>query len=335
MFACLVMGVWLFYNFLAPFVLGLFFAYMGLPFVRRFEQWKWPRSLGICLYLCIISVGLLGLFFLLVPMLIQPLVQAWKGLASSQKTIKSLLIMFKVKDSWISSIPMAQTLLDTALNVLQDSLMTLAQWGLALMRRSVALGSVILWTCLTPMISFYFLKDWPEIQQAFWHSIPRRFRRDMSDFMTDIDLRLRGYLQGQWRVCIVLSCYYGLVFSLLQLQSGLILGALTGCLVFVPYMGIAISFVVVTMTHIFSVGGQSTFPPIFMAFLGGQALESLYLTPIWIGNRVRLHPLTVLFFVLMCSMSGSTLIVIFSVPIAIIVTAVLRKSIAPSQDEGQ
>ena len=111
----------------------------------------------------------------------------------------------------------------------------------------------------------------------------------------DVDAVLSEFLRGQVLVMMALAAYYVLGLWLAGLEYAVPVGVLTGLLVFVPYLGYATGFVLALATAILQFEG---WPPILgtLAVFGfGQALESFFLTPRLVGERIGLHPLAVIF----------------------------------------
>jgi len=148
-------------------------------------------------------------------------------------------------------------------------------------------------------------KMWPQL--LLW--LPEYRREKVATLIRPLELRLGGYVRGQVLVSVAVAIILGTGLTLLQVKYSLILGLIAGLMNVVPFVGSII-------TCVFSIvvaANQS--PMLGLATLGlfafEQWLESNFIVPHLIGKNVDLHPLIVLFSLLI----GGTL---FGLPGAII-----------------
>ena len=88
---------------------------------------------------------------------------------------------------------------------------------------------------------------------------------------------------------LALAVYYSTALLIGGLQSWLSIGLLTGLLVFVPYIGFAIAWPL-RWCRPPGAGSLSGLLTIAVVYGLGQLLESFYLTPKLIGDRMAFTP---------------------------------------------
>lgn len=316
----------------APFILGLYFAFAGLPFVRFFCRYYDSRALGSFIFVFILGTVFLSLFFLIVPILYHPLTQIWQGF--HQDTLYR--VVKNVLSTWMGEIPV-ENIHEISLFLAKSAYEGLAgslQWLASLAGRTAS--STLMWFVLTPLMSFYFLKDWPWMVRYVWRLLPRRWYGQMIPVSRDIQRRLHRYIQGQMIVCGILAIYYSVCLSVLHLHHGEVLGLLSGIFSFIPYGGLFVGFTTLLTVNLVEMGAALPFLGILGVFVGAQILEGMYLTPVFIGRRVHVHPLTILFMLVLCGTWGGILMLFFSVPLAIIATSVgeAYKSVAEKRERN-
>ena len=117
----------------------------------------------------------------------------------------------------------------------------------------------------------------------------------MRTLARDIDHVLSEFLHGQMMVMASLAAYYAIALWIAGLQYAVPIGILTGLLVFVPYVGFGIGFLLGTLAALLQWNGLPGFAAILAVYGVGQLLENYVLIPGLVGKRIGLHPLAVIF----------------------------------------
>ena len=153
----------------------------------------------------------------------------------------------------------------------------------------------------------------------FYALLPRDYSHTIREQLNEIDVTLSGFIRGQTNICLLMACYYGILLSLVGINFGLLIGVLSGLVLFIPFVGFLSSFiftVIVTMLQ-FPDGGRLI--AVLVIFGIGAVLENSVLTPRLVGRNVGLHPLWIIFGML----SGAALFGFVGILISVPVTAVI------------
>jgi predicted PurR-regulated permease PerM len=148
---------------------------------------------------------------------------------------------------------------------------------------------------LIPMVLFYLLVDWNSIIAKTGHLIPRKYIAKTHEIAMEVDAVLAEFLRGQLTVMLLMSVFYTAGLWLVGLELALPIGILSGLLGFVPYLGIALGLGLAILSGLLQFGTLHDLIPILIVFGIGQVIESMALTPYLVGDRIGLHPLTVIF----------------------------------------
>jgi predicted PurR-regulated permease PerM len=159
---------------------------------------------------------------------------------------------------------------------------------------------------LIPVYVFYFLAEKKGIQDSWTDYLPiheSKMKVEIVFVLRSINDSLIVFFRSQ---VLVAMCVGGLLiigFSIIGLRYGVLLGFIAGILGIVPYLGVMLSIVpAVTISIIQSSG--ILHPLLTLGVFGiVQLLEGLVISPKIIGDRVGLHPLTVIISI----MIGTTL----------------------------
>ena len=166
------------------------------------------------------------------------------------------------------------------------------------LQSSLAVLNLISLVFITPIVTFYLLRDWDRMVAAVLSVVPPRGRPLAQHLADEIDDVLAGFLRGQGLVCVFLACFYAAGLALVGLQHGAIIGLLTGLFSFIPYVGMFAGVVVGLTVAVFQFGTFWQVAMVAAVFAIGQFIEGNFLTPRVVGQRIRLHPVWVIFAVL-------------------------------------
>jgi predicted PurR-regulated permease PerM len=109
---------------------------------------------------------------------------------------------------------------------------------------------------------------------------------------------LGHYLRGQLRVIAALASYYTLALLLAGFDLALPLGVLSGVSLLIPYLGFGVACALALLAGALQFSGTYGVVAALVIYGGGQVLEGFVLTPYWVGERIGLHPLAVIFLLL-------------------------------------
>lgn len=168
---------------------------------------------------------------------------------------------------------------------------------------------------LIPIILFYFLRDWTKIIENMKSLLPLKSRHKILGILSSINSLLAAYIRGQLNICLMLSIYYSISFTVIGIDLALLLGILTGFLVIIPFIGTFISFLL-TLTVGYLTFATTKLFYIIVVYLIGNICESYILTPKIIGDKIGLHPLWIIFSIFACGSLFGFIGIFFAIPIA-------------------
>ncbi|HEY9785539.1 MAG TPA: AI-2E family transporter, partial [Candidatus Obscuribacterales bacterium] len=145
-------------------------------------------------------------------------------------------------------------------------------------------------------LATYFVIEANDIWPKLLRWLPHGKRERFAELILPLQARMGGYVRGQILVSIAVATFLAAGLSLLGVNNGLVLGALAGLFNIVPFVGSMISLVlsvVVALNQSVLLGGL-----VVGLFAVEQWLESSFITPHLLGRQVDLHPLIVLFAIL-------------------------------------
>lgn len=325
--------LWLLAPVLAPFVVAAVLAYALTPVVDRIDglaRGKVPRLVAVLLVEVLFVLAVLGVLLLIVPILAKeiPLMREQFPLLLDRMnaTVKPLLAQYGVHLSLdVESIKsFVMRYLNANVEDALGSILTSVKLG-----GSVALA-VVGNAILIPVALFYLLMDWDRFVSQVRGLIPPRMRATTDSFVHEADEVLGQYLHGQLLVMGILAVFYSLGLALFGLDLALPIGVFTGLAIFVPYLGFGIGLVLALLAGLleFATTSGVSYALIMVAVVYGvgQLVESLYLTPRLVGERIGLHPLAVIFALLAFGQLFGFVGVLIALPASAVLLVAIRRA---------
>ncbi len=173
---------------------------------------------------------------------------------------------------------------------------------------------------ISPVVSFYLLRDWDKVMNKADNLLPREYSKTIREQLTLINETLAGYIRGQSNVCLLLGIFYAIGLSIVGLDFGLFIGLATGILAFIPFVGLFIGMATGIGVAYFQFGGDfQSIGMVVGVFVIGQFIEGNFVTPKLVGDKVGLHPVWIIFGLL----AGGSLFGFTGILLAVPVTAVI------------
>jgi predicted PurR-regulated permease PerM len=220
--------------------------------------------------------------------------------------------------------PWEQKLASAAVSWLPKAVPAVGNWLSEQISRVAAWFGLLAGLALVPVYCFYFLIEKKGIQRKWTDYLPvqeSRVKEELVFVLTSINDRLIVFFRGQVLVAACDGVLYGIGFFAVGLNYAVLLGLIAGVLSIIPYLGAILTLVPALVLAAVQFHDW-LHPLLVLAVFGGvQLLEGLVISPKIIGDRVGLHPLTIIIAVMIgTTLLGGVLGGILAIPL----TAALR-----------
>ncbi len=322
------MLVWLLGPVLTPFVVAAVLAYALTPLVDKLDGLlggKVPRVLAVVLVEVVFVLVLLAVALLIVPILAKeiPLLReqlpvlvdklnAWASPLLANLGIKFTLDAATVKAFAIKYFNA------NAEDTFSSIVSSLKLGGSVAL---VIVGNLV----LIPVALFYLLMDWKNLVLKAKALVPRRLQARFESFTGESDEVLGQYLRGQLLVMVILAAYYSIGLALFGLDLALPIGVFTGLAMFVPYVGFGIGLILAVLAGLLQFASYKALVMVALVYGSGQIIESLFLTPRLVGERIGLHPLAVIFMLLAFGQLFGFVGVFIALPASAVLLVAIRR----------
>ncbi|MFH1739509.1 MAG: AI-2E family transporter [bacterium] len=204
-----------------------------------------------------------------------------------------------------------------------------------------ALSKVISWTggavtfvttlVLVVIGLFYLLLDYEKLGAAIPRFVPPVVREEFCRIWNAIDKQLSGFLRGQITVAICVGILSAILYTIAGVDFGILIGLFAGVCNVIPYLGSIMGFlpaVVSTIVEQYANGmGATIWQLVWVCVAFGviQAMEGLVIGPRVMSTAVNLHPVMIMFALILGGSLGGILGMLLAVPVACVVRILIHE----------
>ena len=333
---------------LIPLAIAGVIAYLLDPIVDWFQKKRgFKRQNAIILVFCIAVLLVGGVVASVVPSLISQVNELTtefpKQAKKFQESVSSIVntgdpakptntstsapakpVWFEMPREWMKNVGVTN---EKVREFMVDAVAKISAWGLEQLKKVMSLFGFLAGLALVPVYVFYFLLEKRGIKQNWTDYLPvheSRVKEEIVFVLHSINDCLIVFFRGQVLVAMCVGALLTTGFLVIGLEYAILLGVMAGLLSIIPYLGVALSIIpafVLSMIQFVPDHGWLKPVLVLVVFAAVQAMEGLFISPKIIGDRVGLHPLTIIVAV----MVGTTLLGgIMGGVLAIPLTAALR-----------
>ena len=317
---------WLFFSaILPPLLLAVIQYYIMNPLVDILEKkLKVPRVLTIVVLFIIVIAILIWIINTLIPIAqgqINALIKNWPHIWNDSTNA----VQEALRDPRLHSVKSnLQSMVDNAQKTLFRSGQDAFNTTLGNITSAVNIITMVGMTLLTaPFILFFMLKDGNQLRPYITKFAPQRWQESFSKLLYDINYALASYIRGQITVAFWVGVMFSIGYTVVGLPYGLALAILAGFMNLIPYFGTFIAFIPALAISIMS--STSMLIKVLVVFMIEQTIESRLISPLVMGNKLEMHPITTILVLIGASSVWGLWGVIFGIPIYAILKIIVSR----------
>jgi len=307
-------------NMLAPVLAAVIIAYMLEGLVSWLEHHNVSRLPAVLIvflpFMAFLIFLLLGLFPLLSGQVSQLVSELPKMIATGKESL------LRLPELYPNFITPAQV--EELMATITAAVKTLGQNVLSLSLASITgLFTLLVYLILVPVLVFFFLKDKSKLLGWLNTSLPRE-RALITRVWVEMNQQIGNYVRGKFVEILIVGIVTYIVFAIMGINFSVLLGALVGLSVIIPYIGAVVVTLPVALIGYFQWGWSSELAYIMVAYGVIQALDGNVLVPWLFSEAVNLHPIAIIVAVLVFGGMWGFWGVFFAIPLATLVKAVVH-----------
>lgn len=279
---------------ITPFIYALVLAYLLNPAVRYLEKKKIKRGFAILIVFLGIIAGLSLLFMSFVPMLANDLVVFDSEIPNIFRFIES--VVEELQQGRVPFLPdfvLDYVDIDSELERISSAVRAAFS---NLSSFIIASTGTLLDIIMTPIITFYYLKDKEKLTEKASNFIKQDKYNKLETMAKDINRVIGGFIRGQLIVAAFVGILTGVGCAVIGVPYSMTIGFVAGLTNIVPYFGPWIGGILPVILALMSSPITAVWVTIWILVV--QQIESSFISPQVMSHSVGLHPLTVIFSVL-------------------------------------
>ncbi|MEB3101997.1 AI-2E family transporter [Ferviditalea candida] len=313
----LIMNVYVFLRaVLAPFLIAMIISYMLNPIVRLLNERKVPRTVAVLLIYAVFITSVTVIMLNLIPMFMKQLKELNEHMP--QLTMKA--------QNWYDGINRNKLLPDSIREGINRSLINMENQ----ISRSVSkfvneIGStlnMLFVAFIIPFLAFYMLKDYQLIEKTALAVVPQAHRKKTIRLLIDIDTALGNYIRGQLLVCLIVGILSYIGYRLIGMPYPLLLASLVAIFNIIPYLGPF--FGAAPAILMASTISMKMVLMVVIVNMVVQILEGNVVSPQVVGRTLHMHPLMIIFALLVGGELAGVIGLILAVPLFAVMKVILQ-----------
>ena len=298
---------------IVPLMLSGFFYYLLRPLINAMERRKFNRTLAILLIYLAFGIVVVGFSIGVWPSLrtqLMNLVENAPDLFTSLSVQvgklehNGVVSSFLPKD--VNPISKLADYLNKGFTVLSDYISGLLSF--------FSNFAIVLITF--PILLFYMLKEGGKFGEQVVSFIPKRFRRDGTEVMDEIDRMLSSFIVGRVIVNMALGVLMYAGFLIIDLPYALLLTVVAVILNFIPFIGSFLSSVPIVIIGFIEAPSIAVWSIVIITL--AQQIQDNLIAPYVIGKQLDIHPLTTIILVLVGGDIAGILGILLIIPVYMI-----------------
>ncbi len=310
---------------LTPFFVAALFAYLGNPLVTRLVRWRFPRLGAVVSVFLFMLFAVVIMLAFLIPLLEEQVMILFNKLPLMLTWLQTIALPW-ANAHWDMNL---QLDVPTIKSAITDHWQEIGNWSGSFIKTLTHSGTVlvvvVLNLVLIPVVTFYLLRDWPTLIQNIKDLFPRRILPVVSSLLSQSNEVVSAFFRGQLLVMLALGVIYSLGLSIIGVDLALLIGFVIALLSIVPYLGTIVGLFIAVIATLFQFHDITHLIYVAILFTVGHVLEGFVLTPWFIGDRIGLHPVAVIFAVLAGGQLFGFVGVLLALPVAAVIMVLLRK----------
>jgi predicted PurR-regulated permease PerM len=298
---------------LLPIIISIFLYYALRPLVRFLQRKKINKSIAIIMTLLFLILCLTLVIYLGGSAVKDQFVNSLTGNTGAVEFGKNLL------DS-----SLGKFISDTAFleNILQASRQFIVQLSSNIFVVFSAVGNIGTQVLLVPFILFYFLKEDRKFAEGFIAILPEEHKKNIRELLKQIDSALTVYISGQLMVALIIGVLMFIGYLIIGMPNALFMGFFAMITSIIPFIGPLLGIVPALLIAITLSGGMLIKVAITAIIV--QQVEGNLITPNIMGNKLNVHPLSVILIIIISVTLFGVLGAFVAIPVYVVLTITIK-----------
>ncbi|WP_053375360.1 AI-2E family transporter [Paenibacillus sp. FJAT-27812] len=307
----------LFSMIIVPLMLAAFFYYLVRPLVNVMERHKVNRTFAVLLIYLAFAVIMAGFSIVVWPSLRTQLFNLVENAPTLFTSLSDQVEELQHNRFLSTFLPQDSNLLSKLTEYLNKGFTLLTDYlsGLFAFFSNFAIVLITF-----PILLFYMLKEGGKFGEQIVSFIPKRFRKDGTEVMAEIDHMLSSFIVGRVIVNLALGVLMYVGFLIIDLPYALLLTVVAVILNFIPFIGSFLSSVPIVIIGFIEAPSIAIWSIVIITI--AQQIQDNLIAPYVFGKQLDIHPLTTIILVLVGGDIAGILGILLIIPVYMILKIV-------------
>ncbi|MDQ0247106.1 putative PurR-regulated permease PerM [Bacillus fengqiuensis] len=297
-----------------PILIAGFLYFLFNPIVKFLIKYKVPRNLAI-LILYVVFIGLMSVGIgVVAPVLSEQITDLVRNLPSYISKTGTFFEGLS-QSKWFKWV-LGQEFI--SLEKVEDTLTSYAASLPDNVTKSMTMvfgviANITLTVVTVPFILFYMFKDGYKFPKAAVRFLPVSYRKDGLHIIEETSETLAAYIQGQFLVALFVGIFTFIGYLIIGLPYGLTLAIIVAITNIIPYLGPFIGGTPAVIIALLDSPTKALLVIVVITIV--QQIDGNFISPLVIGKRLDIHPLTIIIILLVAGNLAGVLGMILGVPL--------------------
>lgn len=185
--------------------------------------------------------------------------------------------------------------------------------------------SILTIIVIVPFIVFYFLKDGHKLKPYLLRHIPHSVEAEGSKILAEVDKTLSTYIVGQFIIALADGAMMYVGYLIIGLENALVFAIFATLLTVIPFLGPFIGIIPALISSLLISPFMALKVLILMIIV--QQVEGHLITPQVMGKRLDIHPLTVIFLLLVAGSLYGFVGILIAIPAYSVLKVIVKNFI--------
>lgn len=297
-------------------ILAMILSYILDPFANKLQAAGLNRTLGITLILATVILILVFISTSVIPIVANQMAEL-----TAQLSIENIRqIVIKIESQLTGKFDFIPPgFLEENVTVAMNELFNINQISSVVTNALGIFTNIFSAVLVVPFAAFFFLKDGSKIRRDLLRIVPNKYFETTLTVIDKIEQRLSLYFRSVLLQSILVALSSWGTLSIAGLDNAMSVGIAVGLANTIPYFGPILGYFLSIIVSIIETGNFSLVAACVMAILVVQLLDNLFFQPMLFSRSADMHPVAILFIILIGAETAGILGMLVAIPIATVI----------------
>lgn len=303
-------------------VLAMILSYILDPLVNRLQRMGLNRTLGITLTLSAVIMLVVYISTNVIPVFVAEMIELTNNLNIQNLEMIARRVEIRLSEDY-QFIP--EGFLEENVSAILRELFDLGKLSTVLSDAVGLFTNIFSAVLVVPFAAFFFLKDGSTIRRDILTLVPNKYFETTLTLIDKVERRLGLYFRSVLLQSVLVAFSSWSTLSIAGLDNSLSVGISVGIANTIPYFGPIIGYILSIVVSVVETGDFSLVLVCMIAIFVVQMLDNLVFQPVLFSRSADMHPVAILFIILIGAETAGLLGMLIAIPIATIVKITINQ----------